>query len=390
MYGTPDKSDDSFVRCELHLTQPSPETLQLQLHGSWTLYAKLPSADLVQQQLVAHPHIQTVTFQTQDLSDWDSGLLTFLRQVRQVIEQAQPHEITIDQTGLPDGVQRLLRLTAAVPERQGVRRETARLPLLARIGTGALHIAQEAGVMLRFVGEVFRAFLKLLRGKARFRRSDLIRTIQDCGPRALPIVSLISFLVGLILAFVGAVQLRPFGAQIYVADMVGLGMVREMGAMMTGIIMAGRTGAAFAAQLGAMTVNEEIDALTTMGISSMEFLVLPRMLALVVMLPLLAIYADLMGILGGAVIGVAMLGLEAAEYMNETRAALTVMDFGLGLLKAAVFGVMVALAGCLRGMQCGRSASAVGEAATSAVVTAIVLIVVSSSVLTVIYDVLGV
>jgi len=171
------------------------------------------------------------------------------------------------------------------------------------------------------------AFLKLLRGKARFRRSDFIMTIQECGVQALPIVSLISLLVGLILAFVGAVQLMMFGAQIYVASLVGIAMVRVMGAIMTGIIMAGRTGAAFAAQLGTMQVNEEIDALTTLGVSPMEFLVLPRMLALGLMMPLLCLYADLMGILGGLIVGVGMLDLSVVEYINQTRASVSLNDF---------------------------------------------------------------
>lgn len=379
----------AYADCSLHLNQSPPDMLQVQLSGSWTLQTELPPAVHVHKYLDAQSHIRRLTFNTQQLTDWDSGLLTFLLAV---IEWAEQHhsELYIDQTGLPDGVQRLLKLATAVPERQGARRDAGRIPLLARIGQRTSEIGQEATAMLSFVGEASRAFVKLVQGKARFQGADLVRIIQDCGAGALPIVSLISFLVGLILAFVGAIQLRQFGAQIYVADMVGLGMAREMGAMMTGIIMAGRTGAAFAAELGTMTVNEEIDALTTLGISAMEFLVLPRMLALMLMMPLLAIYADVIGILGGGVIGVGMLGLGTAEYLNETRAALTVMDFFLGLIKAAVFGVVVALAGCLRGVQCGRSASAVGQATTSAMVTAIVSIVVSSSILTVIYDVLGV
>ena len=172
--------------------------------------------------------------------------------------------------------------------------------------------------------------------------------------QALGIVTLISFLIGLILAFMGAVQLRQFGAQIFVADLVGLGMTREMGAVMTGIIMAGRTGAAFAAQLGTMQVNEEIDALQTMGIPPMEFLVLPRMLALMLMMPLLCVYADMMGMLAGLLIGTGLLDLSLVEYVNETRKAVHLVDFGLGLGKSIVFGALVALAGCLRGMQCGR------------------------------------
>jgi phospholipid/cholesterol/gamma-HCH transport system permease protein len=337
--------------------------------------------------LTAPPQLQRLSFESQDLSGWDSGLLTFLLNLA---EQCRAHTIDIDYTGLPAGVQRLLRLATAVPERQGARKAAGRESILGRTGQRVATSFAGALAIVAFVGQALVAFSKLVRGTARFRRSDLLLVIQECGAQALPIISLISFLVGLILAFIGAVQLQQFGAQIYIADLVGLGMVRAMGAMMAAIIMAGRTGAAFAAQLGTMTVNEEIDALSTMGISPMEFLVLPRMLALMLMMPLLCLYANLLGILGGYVIGVSMLGLGSREYFNETQAALDLTDISVGLINAAVYGVLVALAGCLRGMQCGRSASAVGEAATSAVVTALVWIIVATALLTIMYDVLGV
>jgi phospholipid/cholesterol/gamma-HCH transport system permease protein len=228
----------------------------------------------------------------------------------------------------------------------------------------------------------------LARGRARFRMSDLLVVIQDCGPRALGIVSLISFLIGLILAFVGAVQLQQFGASIYVANLVAIAMTREIAGIMTAIVMAGRTGAAFAAQLGTMNTNQEIDALSTMGISPMEFLVLPRMLALILMMPLLTIYADLVGILGGAVVGMGMLGLGSVEYFEQTRGAVSLASFFIGVSKSVVFGILVALVGCLRGMQSGRSAAAVGLAATSAVVTSIVLIIVIDGIFAVVLNVL--
>lgn len=257
------------------------------------------------------------------------------------------------------------------------------------MGTWALAASREATVILAFVGEAFVAFLKFLLGRARYRRSDLLLVIQEVGAQALPIVTLISFLVGVILAYVGAIQLRQFGAQVYVADLVGIGMTREMGAMMAAIIMAGRTGAAFAAQLGTMQVNEEIDALKTLGISAMEFLVLPRMLALAVMMPLLCVYADLLGILGGAAVGIGTLDIGPTQYYLRTTEAVGLDSALAGLIKASVFGVLVAIAGCLRGMQCGRSSAAVGAATTSAVVTGIVLIVVSDALTTVIFDVIG-
>ena len=295
-----------------------------------------------------------------------------------------------DASGLPEGVRRLLRLAAAVPERAGARRAAARESFLARVGRETVALVQASRELVAFLGEVTIAFGRLLRGKARFRRSDLMLILQEVGAQALPIVSMISFLVGVILAFLGSIQLLQFGAQIYVADLVGIGMARDMAAMMVGIILAGRTGAAFAAQLGTMQVNEEIDALATLGLSPMEFLVLPRVLALVVMTPLLCLYASLMGLLGGAFVGVTFLDLPAVTYLQETQYALQLPDFAAGLIKGGVYGVVVAVAGCLRGMQCGRSSAAVGQATTSAVVTSIVFIVICMAILTLIYNALGV
>jgi phospholipid/cholesterol/gamma-HCH transport system permease protein len=283
-----------------------------------------------------------------------------------------------------------VRLATAVPERAGARQTAARPALVARIGQRALAVGRGAGDALGFLGEVARAFGRLLSGHVRFRPVDFLLLLQEVGVHALPIVSLISFLVGVILAFLGAIQLVQFGAQIYVADLVVIGIAREMAAMMVGIILAGRTGAAFAAELGTMRVDEEIDALATFGLSPIDFLVLPRILALVLVTPLLCLYANLMGVLGGALIGVTLLDLPAATWWQETVAAARLRDFGGGLLKATVYGAVVALAGCLRGMQAGRSSAAVGIATTSAVVTSIVLIVLAMALLTVIYHVLGI
>jgi phospholipid/cholesterol/gamma-HCH transport system permease protein len=370
----------------LEVTRPTADTLGVRLAGQWTMQAALPSIAEVQAQCEALSGGQRLSFETSDLTAWDSTLLTFLLKLKEICAQRQ---VEFDQSGLPPGVQRLLALATAVPEGQDVRREVVRESLLVRLGQGVLTAVESTHGLLTFLGQVAVAFVQFILGRARFRGIDLVLLVQECGAQALPIVSLISFLVGLVLAFVGATQLRQFGAQIYVANLVGLGMAREMGALMTGIIMAGRTGAAFAAQLGTMTVNQEIDALTTLGLTPMEFLVVPRMLALVLMVPLLCIYADLVGILGGAVVGVGMLNLGAAQYYQQTLSVLHLSDFVLGLIKGTVFGILVALAGCLRGMQCGRSASAVGAAATSAVVTGIVWIIIFDALLTVIYNILG-
>jgi phospholipid/cholesterol/gamma-HCH transport system permease protein len=337
--------------------------------------------------LEADSEAKRLRFRTDKLANWDSGLLTFLLQVQAVCSR---RGIVAELEGLPEGVRRLLRLATAVPERKGAARTKARISFLSRVGSATVDFGTSTVEIVGFIGETFVAFMKMLGGKANFRWSDMLRIVQESGAEALPIVSLISLLVGLILAFVGAVQLKIFGAEIYVAALVGVAMVRVMGAIMTGIIMAGRTGASFAAELGTMQVNEEIDALKTLGISPMEFLVLPRMVALAVMMPLLCLYADLMGILGGLIVGVFMLDLNPVEYFNNTREAVTLTFLWVGLFHSAVFGVLVALSGCMRGMQCGRSASAVGVAVTSAVVTGIVSIIVATALITVICDVIGI
>jgi phospholipid/cholesterol/gamma-HCH transport system permease protein len=373
--------------CELSFERPTDDTLLVRLRGKWTIDQNLPSVDEIQGQVQSDTRLKQIAFDTQELAEWDSGLLSFLTKI---INQCSAKNITVNQEDLPEGVRKLIDLAFAVPERKGARKEAVREPLLDRIGESTINVGQSSVKTLNFIGEAFVVFLKFLVGKARFQRSELMLTIQQCGAQALPIVSLISVLVGLILAFIGAVQLMMFGAQIFVADLVGIAMMRVMGAVMVGVIMAGRTGAAFAAQIGTMQVNEEIDALQTLGISPMEFLVLPRMLALVMMMPLLCIYADLMGILGGFIVGVGMLDITATQYINQTIKALNLYHFFIGLIHALVFGILVALAGCLRGIQCGRSASAVGQATTSAVVTSIVSIVIATAIITIMANILGI
>jgi phospholipid/cholesterol/gamma-HCH transport system permease protein len=374
-------------RANLSFSRSPGGDLLVHVSGDWRIGQQLPSFEEVDRYLTSEPEVLHVFFDTKDIDSWDSGLLTFLTKVMACCSEKK---IPLDKEGLPPGVQRLLALATVVPERKGARKEAKREPFLSLVGARAIEFCRSTVEMVSFIGEAFLAFIKLLGGRASFRRSDLVLLLQECGAQALPIVSLISLLVGLILAFVGAIQLKMFGAQIFVADVVGIGMVRVIGAIMTGIIMSGRTGAAFAAQLGTMQVNEEIDALKTLGISPMEFLVLPRMIALIVMMPLLCLYADVLGILGGLIVGLGMLDLGLMEYLNETRAAVTLTNLWIGLFHSAVFGVLIALSGCLRGMQCGRSAQEVGYATTSAVVTSIISIVVATAIITFVCQVIGI
>jgi len=372
---------------KLRFNGPTDGVLMIRLSGNWQIGEDLPSPNEVKNRLASETDIQRVAFDTKELTRWDSSLPILLLKIKNLCSE---QKIYMDSDGLPRGAKRLMELATAVHNEKDARSVKENRTFFTVAGAETIDLLTSAKEMIAFIGEAFLAFIKFLSGKARYRRSDLFMTIQGCGAKALPIVSLISLLVGLILAFVGAIQLKMFGAQIYIANLVGIAMVRVMGAVMTGIIMAGRTGAAFAAQIGTMEVSEEIDALKTLGISPMEFLVLPRMLALVLMMPLLCIYSDLMGILGGGIVGIGMLDLNMSQYYLQTKEAISLNDLWIGLFQSVVFGVLVALAGCLRGIQCGRSASDVGDAATSAVVTGIVSIIVATATITVICNVLGI
>jgi len=372
--------------CEINVSRKE-HALEVSIVGDWVLDAETPALEAVLTQLGDGADIKRLVFSTEALGRWDSLLMT---ELIQLIDYGTKQGIEVDTSTLPEGIQGLLSLVYAVPERVGARRQETKTPWLEVIGKGGLRIFRDSQALVSFVGETALSVFALMRGKARFRLVDLWMNIQDCGPSALPIITLISLLVGLILAFVGAVQLALFGAQIYIADLVGLGMTREMGGLMAAIIMSGRTGAAYAAQLGTMQVNSEIDALKTMGFEPMDFLVLPRMLALVSIMPLLCLYAILMGIVGGALVTVNFFDVSLVEYLNRTANAVHLTDLTIGIVKCAVFGVLIALSGCMRGMQCGRSASAVGDAATSAVVTGIVFIVIADSLMTVMCNRLGI
>jgi phospholipid/cholesterol/gamma-HCH transport system permease protein len=361
--------------------------LAIRMSGTWQLQHGLPSINVVKSEIESFPQPKLVLFDTQELADWDSSIVWFLTKVSALCRE---RGVPVDRGKLPKGLRRLVELAEAVPEKKAARREFVPMPFVERIGNSAINAALSVAETLNFVGEMTLTFVKLMPMKVRFRAVDLLVFIQQHGAQALSIVTLISFLVGVILAFIGAVQLRRFGAQIYVADLVGIAIVREMGAVMTGIIMAGRTGAAFAAQLGTMKVTQEIDAFTTIGLPPQEFLVLPRVIALVLMMPLLCVYADCIGVLGGAAVGIGMLDISWTTYFRETLHAISLTDLFGGLFKSTVYGVLIALCGCLQGLQCGKSSSAVGDAATSAVVTGIVAIVAGCGVFAIVFYILGI
>lgn len=361
--------------------------LQVRLFGDWVLASGARSSAELSRRLSETPRPAKISFDARELGTWDNVLIDFLTKLEAI---AGERGVEVDRSALPGGVERLVALARAVPERAGARRTLQRPDLLTRVGAGSLSFFVSTADFVTFLGEAIIGIGRLLIGKARIRRSDLMLAIEDCGPDALPIVALISFLIGLILAFVGAVELQRFGAAVYVADLVGIAMVREMGAIMTAILMSGRTGAAFAANLGTMQVSDEISALQTLGIPPMEFLVLPRIVALSLMMPLLTIFANIVGMLGGMLIAGLMLDISPIAYYNQTIGAVGMNDWAVGLVKAFLFGAVVGIVGCWRGMRCQRSAAAVGAAATSAVVLCIVLIIVIDATATVICTTLSI
>ena len=362
---------------------PGPDgRLVIQLAGSWRLGTALPDPLTVIAQLKG---VAGLVLDGTGLGAWDSSVLTYLRRV---IATGSDAGIPVDRSRLPAGVQRLLALADAVPERAGAKSAAKGPSFLTRVGQGTLHAGEGVWNALDFLGRVVLGFGRLFTGRARIYWPDVWIVMQQVGADALGVVLLVNFLVGLIVAFVGAAQLEQFGASIYVANLVGVGMVRDLAAIMTAIVMAGRSGAAFAAQLGSMTASQEVDALTTLGISPIEFLVLPRVAALVLMMPILAVFADGVSILGGATVGAVMLDIELPRYLRQTAEAVAVKHLLGGLFKATVYGGLVALAGCLRGLTSGRSAADVGNAVTSAVVTSIILIISAAGLFAVLFSAL--
>lgn len=373
------------ARAEAHLADG---VLTVVVSGCWQITGDRPDwHNLVERTMAdagAKEPPRRVRVEGRDISNWDSALPLF---VGQAMRGAESIHAQFETASLPHGVDELIHQLAVRP---ALKPEHAALPdLFTAVGEFTTGLWRELRDIARLVGECVFSIGRFVRGQAQFRWRDCLVEMQLCGAMALPIVGLISFLVGIILAYQGAVQLRAFGADIYVADMVGVAVVREMGALMAGIVLAGRTGAAFAATLGNMKANEEIDALETLGVSPVDFLVMPRMAALFLMMPLLALYSNVVGILGGLVISAAILDIPASLYWAETKTIVDLSDLFVGLIKAGVFGVLIGLSGCLRGLQAERSAAGVGAAATSAVVTSILLIIVLDAVFAVFFNILG-
>ena len=330
--------------------------------------------------------ITQIVIDTTHLQQWDSSLVAIIFELAKITLK---RNIKLKRVNFPDGLNRLINLALSV-DRKPVQIVENKKTFLEYVGDWGISVYTGFNKGTDFLKQSWQALKRLLSGKSVMRGIDLSFALEDCGYKAIPIVTLISFMVGLILAFVGAVQLKTFGAQIYVASLVTIGMTRIMGAIMTGIIMAGRTGASYAATIGTMQVNEEVDALKTMGINPVDFLVLPRMLALTVTMPILTMWADFMGMLGGGFVGVTMLGIPMQKYWDMSVSAITMDNFLVGIFHGLVFGIVTAICGCYYGVHCGRNADSVGLATTKAVVSSIVWMIVMTGIITVACEVIGI
>ena len=362
--------------------------LFLVLQGDWLLRHERPQFQLFEDALTPGHGASVLRFDVSQLGEWDTALLLYVRRCC-VLAKSNGLDLDAGLRDLPEGARNMIELSVAVPRQLPVL-ESEEPGAVTAMGTTALSIYRGLEQYCSFIGELLLDFGAFITGRAQLRMKDFLSLLQASGPQALGIVCLLSFLTGLIIAFIGVIQLQKFAADIYVADLVGVAMTRELGAVMAGVIMAGRTGAAFAAQIGSMQVNEEVDALTCFGISSMQFLVLPRVLALVLMMPLLCVCADVVAILGGMVVAVSISDVSVIQYFNQVEQAVSLDDFFGGIFKSAVFGVIIALSGCYRGLNCGKDAASVGLAATSAVVTAITWMVVADAIFAVTFHILGI
>jgi len=371
----------------VEISETDQGVLCIVLAGDWLVSTNPPSFESVRDQFEGSAEgARQCKLQVDQMGRSDSTLGSFLLQVNRYVKGRGGQ---LDSSSLDDGVRDMLALALAVPVKDDAKHEEEATNFFYKVGTASLEVIDRSYDLLHFVGELVFSIGRLISGKARYRREDFWITMQQCSLEALPIVTLISLLIGMILAFIGNIQLANFGASIFVADLVAIAMCREMGALMTAIIMSGRTGAAFAAQIGSMKVTQEIDALQTFGFNPVDFLVLPRMMALMVMLPLLTVYANFVGIAGGFLVGI-MAGLSWEQYLNQTLDSLNFINASFGVFKSIFFGVIIAGAGCLKGMQSGNSSSAVGVAATKAVVASITLVIVIDAFFAMVATLLGI
>jgi len=363
--------------------------IRVTVGGSWSLRGRLPRAEVIESALRASRGPARVVVSAAALGSWDSSLVAYVLAVRELVTRGGA---VCDVAGLPATVRRVIdEVPVEVAPSAAASSTPSFRPVSAtrRLGEFTHRQLDTLHGHTHFFGECVQALARVVLRPHAFRWGDGFEQMRRCGADALPIVGLISALVGVIMAFVAALQLRQFGADIFVADLVGLAVFREMGPMMAAIVLTGRTGAAFAAEIGNMVLGEEVDALETFGVRPVDFLVAPRLFALLLMMPLLAVYADFLGVIGGMLVAQGVLDISPPAFFSQLQTAVRPLDLWTGLIKSVVFGAIVAYSGCFRGMRAGRSSVAVGEATTGAVVMGILGIIIADALFTVIFSIVG-
>jgi phospholipid/cholesterol/gamma-HCH transport system permease protein len=306
--------------------------------------------------------------------------------------QLRGRGLQVEIANVPGAIAPLMERVAATgaPLAPRPRRPMRLLQLLGQIGAGTIAALRFGYDLLGFFGLVSLRLVRVLVRPWRLRLTSTVRHLEETGLNALPIVGLISLLVGLVLAYQGVDQLRPFGAEIYMVNLVGIAALREMGILLTAIVVAGRSGSAFTAEIGTMKVNEEVDALSTLGLDPVEVLVLPRLIALMITLPLLTFFADMTALLGGALGGLLLIDMTFPQFLEQLSAAVTPTMFWVGMVKAPVFAFVIAMVGCFEGLRVAGSAESVGRLTTKSVVESIFLVIVLDALFSILFSVLGV
>lgn len=374
------------AKWELEIQYPETSRILLKLSGDWAVTAHLPVITDVVNGIKSHPDVQILDIDATHVSRFDSGLVVWLMKVERFCKQ---ENIDFHRANLPEGVQRLFHLAHEIPPRGFVHEEEDK-SFLGNLGGAGRRLWRRINQLFEIIGATLLGFFRLMFGKAIFVPREILRFMQTGGHEALGIVSLTAFLIGVTLAIIGITQLEKYGAESFIANIEVIGVLRELGCLITGIVMSGRTAASYAAEIGSMQVHEELDALHSLAISRIDFLVLPRVIAMLITMPLLVVYANVIANFGGLFFSVLVLKVSYLEYINQAREAFEISDFNISLIKAFIFGYFIAIAGCLRGIHCERSVSAVGDAATSAVVLAMILVIMSNVVIDLMLFALGI
>lgn len=361
--------------------EPSDDTLVLRVGGIWRLTEELPR---LLELMHSHPIRRQILVVPKELIDWDSSLPLFLLHLR---SWCREHNTALNLDALPPALRQLLHLIQESEENAAPSKPPEPIDQPAAILAKRAALAMKDSVS--FVGECAIGMMETPTDPRQFRWRDFFVEMVQAGPKAMPIVGLLSFLVGVVFAYETVTQLRQFGAQIYVINGLGVAVARQIGPILAAVVLAGRTGAAYAAHIGNMKLGGEIDSLEVLGVSPITFLVLPRLAALFCMMPLITLYSDLFGLLGGFMVTVSSMNIPATEFWVQLQSALSLTDIIIGLIKGVVFGVLIGLAGTLRGLQCERSSAGVGRAATSAVVIGITAIIAADTVFAPIINNLG-